>query len=257
MRSLNRKRGSRCAMCVVALAWALSVSAGAGEVDPKAAKIFALMDNHLATLQSIIINGEITDETVFGSRHKLQFGGTATLSVQAPDRMFAAIDSETQHRRFYLHKGAFAMFDQDLNIYVTTSLPTSLPDAAVQLGQTYGIDLPVAELLMRSSRRKLIDDSERVVYVGEARVRGQACQHIAGTMGAVDWQLWISIEDEPRPCKYIITDRGIPLAPQFSIVFESWKSNVKIPAGRFEFQPPEGAEEIEILPVQRVEGGDK
>jgi hypothetical protein len=241
----------------VVLVWALAVSAGAGEVEPKAAEIFALMDNHLAALQSLVIEGEITDETVFGDRHKLQFGGTATLSVQAPDRMFAAIDSETQHRRFYLNKGAFAMFDRDLNIYVTTSLPVLLPAAAVHLGQTYGLDLPVAELLMRSTRRKLIEDSEKVVYIGEARVRGQACRHIAGTMGAADWQLWISVEKEPRPCKYIITDRSIPLAPQFTIVFDSWKSNVRIPAERFAFRPPEGAEQIEILPVQQAEGGEK
>ena len=257
MRGLNRERGSRCAMCAVVFAWALAVSAGAGEVDPKAAKIFALMDNHLATLQSIVITGEISDETVFGDRHKLQFGGTGTLSIQAPDRMFAAMDSEIQHRRFYLNKGAFAMFDRDLNIYVTAALPASLPDAAVHLGQTFGIDLPVAELLMRSTRRKLIDDSQKVVYIGEARVRGQACRHIAGKMSEADWQLWISVEKEPRPCKYIITDRSIPLAPQFTIIFDSWKSNVKIPAGRFEFQPPEDAEEIEILPVQRAEGGAK
>jgi len=239
----------------VVLALALAAPASAGKVDPKAAKAFAAMDEYLAKLQSVVIEGEITDETVFDGGHKLQFGGTGTLYVQAPDRLFAEINGDIQRRSFYLNKGKFAMFDRDINAYVTLPLPGSLKDAVRKLGKTYGLSMPVAELLMRSTRRMLLEDSERVVYVGKSRVRGKACQHIAGKMGEADWQLWISSEGEPRPCKYVITDLSIPMAPQFSIVFDSWKSNVKIPAARFEFTPPKGAEEIEAIDLQGAVGG--
>jgi hypothetical protein len=219
----------------------------AGDIDPAAEDAVLAMQSYLAQVNSARIKASFTEETVFDDTHKIQFGGTVTLGVERPSRMFITARSDMWNRDYYLDNGAFVMFDHDVNVYATLSLPSKLRDAGTKLWKTYQMQLPGLELISEQGGELLLEGSDEVFYVGPAMVRGQKCHHLAGSMETMDWQLWIAASGDPLPVKYILTDLDIPLAPQFTIAFESWETGVKIPESAFDFQPPEGSEKIEVL----------
>lgn len=147
----------------------------------------------------------------------------------------------------YLNGGTFTVFDEDVNVYAQTSATGPLDEVFARLHADYGISSPGGELFSGRAYELLVESATKVIYVGMGTVNGAPCHHIAGTLADMDWQLWIRAAGDPELCKYVVTDREVPLAPQYSITFTQWQSNADLSAGQFEFQPPADAEAINLV----------
>ena len=126
------------------------------------------------------------------------------------------------------------------------------------LQSEYGMSAPGGELFGGNAYELMVERASKVMLVGMANIGGVECHHIAGTLSDPDWQLWIRAEGEPQFCKYVLTDRSIPLAPQFSITFTGWEANVEFPESQFELDAPADAERIELQErlQQRIPGAE-
>lgn len=220
---------------------------GQTEIDPQADAVLKSINDYMSGLDSILITADITEETVFGDAHKLQFGGTLELGIRRPALFFATYHSDFQNRRMYLSDETFTLFDEDVNVYVQTSAPGAIGDVFEHLHDNYGIESPGGELFSGNSYELLVENAKRVLYVGVSKVNGIDCHHIAGTLETMDWQLWVRKGGEPALCKYVVTDRDIPMAPQFSINFRKWTANAEISDQQFIFDAPADAERIDLV----------
>jgi hypothetical protein len=101
------------AACVATPTWALDASTPAPKsaqktpaapaVDPSALHAIDLMAQKLRTLTAFTVNADLTTEEVLDSGQKVSYGGTVTYKIRAPDKFFAALDSDRKQRSFY-HK---------------------------------------------------------------------------------------------------------------------------------------------------------
>jgi len=147
----------------------------------------------------------------------------------------------------YLNGGTFTVFDEDVNVFAQTAAPGSLHDVFARLHAEYGISSPGGELFSGNAYELLVENASKVIYVGVSNVNGNACHHIAGVLDDMDWQLWVREEGDPALCKYVVTDREVPMAPQFSITFDVWKADSDISDQQFDFQAPVDAEAIDFV----------
>lgn len=237
-------------MFLISIAMIVGLSPAAfsqSDVQPEADKVLKEAHAYLSGLNSLAIKAVTTEETVFEDTHKLQFGGTLELGLRRPSQLFAVVHEDYKNRRMYLDGGTFTVFDEDVNVYAQTSAPGPLNEVFPRLHADFGISPPGGELFSGHAYELLVENATKVVYVGIGNVNGTPCHHIAGTLADMDWQLWIRAEGDPELCKYVVTDREVPLAPQYSITFTQWQSNADISAGQFEFQPPADAEAIGFI----------
>ena len=89
-------------------------------------------------------------------------------------------------------------------------------------------------------------------HLGTTWVNGVECHQLAFRAANVDWQIWVQTGDKPLPMKYIITTKWITGAPQFSVRFQDWDTQPKIPAGQFAFTPPAGTRRLESIRVNEL-----
>lgn len=224
-----------------------SVVQGAPDIQPEAADVMRAVQTHVAGLDSLAVNASVTEESVFGDKHKLQFGGTLDLIVERPANLYAEIHQNNENRRLYLHNGEFTVFDEDVNVYVQAPAPGPVAEALQHLSATYGFEAPLSELVGGHAYDQLVTPANRVIYLGLANIDGVSCHHLAGTLTDIDWQLWVRSEGDPWPCRYVLTDRSIPLAPQYSVTFRNWQSDPDVETGQFRFQAPADSEAIEFV----------
>ncbi|MFW2437987.1 MAG: DUF2092 domain-containing protein [Arenicellales bacterium] len=217
-------------------------------VDPEAEKILKKLQNYMQTQDTVAIEAVITEDEVFNDTHKLQFGGTIKMLMRRqPPQLSVTTNSDYRNTRTYLNKNTFTAFDEDVNVYAQVDAPGTLKEALTHLNAEYSILQPGSELFSGQPYELLVGKASKVIYVGTGNVNGSSCHHIAGILPDMDWQLWIRAEGDPMICKYVLTDRDIPLAPQYSMTFTKWKTNTKLTDKQFEFQPPADAEAIEII----------
>jgi len=224
-----------------------SAAFGQSGIAPRADEVLKSVQTYMSGLDSLLIMAETSEETVYGDTHKLQFAGSLKLGIQQPAQFFSEQHADYENRSTYLNDGTFTVFDEDVNVYAQTSAPGSLNEVFARLHANYGISPPGGELFSGKAYELLVETASKVIYVGVGNVNGEACHHIAGVLENMDWQLWIRKEGDPELCKYVVTDRDVPMAPQFSMTFMEWKANVDLSDQNFEFNAPADAEAIEFV----------
>lgn len=217
------------------------------DVQPEADKILKSVEAFMSTQKSVKIEVDTTEEEVYDDTHKLQFSGTMKILIKRPAQLSVTNHSDYQNTRAYLNNGAFTLFDEDVNVYASANAPGTFGEALASIYARMGTVPAGAELFSGQAYKLLVGNASKVMYVGKSNVNGNSCHHIAGILPDMDWQLWVRAEGEPVLCKYIVTDRAAPLAPQFTMTFTKWKSNADLSNKQFEFQPPADAEAIEII----------
>jgi hypothetical protein len=80
------------------------------------------------------------------------------------------------------------------------------------------------------------------------------CDHLAFRNAEVDWQIWIAQGEAPYPCRFTITARDVPQAPQYTVEVRDWRAGAQAETD-FTFTAPSGAREID-LDAFRAEVGD-
>jgi hypothetical protein len=86
--------------------------------------------------------------------------------------------------------------------------------------------------------------------LGTVTVLGVSCQHLAFTQANIDWQVWIEDGPMPTPKKIVITYKDEEGSPQYTALFSKWDFDTKLPDFVFSFDPPAGAQKIDIMELK-------
>jgi hypothetical protein len=141
-----------------------------------------------------------------------------------------------------------------LSVYMQSEHAGTIEDAIDQVTTKTGFDIPAADLLYRDSYGGLIDGVVSGDYLGRGFVDGVECHHLAFRQSKVDWQLWIQAGDQPLPMKYVIVNKWVTGAPQYTVRFRDWNTKPVLKADRFAFSPLEGAKKLESISFNEVGG---
>jgi len=226
-------------------AW--SDSPGNPVIQTEAGQVLSALREYMSGVKSLSATANTTEEVVYGDSHKIQFDGTLDIAVRLPSQLSARVRSDEENRQIYLDEGSFTLFDENMNVYAQASAKGSLNEVFSQLYSEYGLTLPGSELFGGNAYDLLVGSATNVVYVGVGTVNGVSCDHIAGSLATMDWQLWVQSDGDPVVCKYLVTDRSVPLAPQYGMTFTKWQAGAEFSEGQFEFKAPADAEAIEFI----------
>lgn len=222
-------------------------AAGESALDPKVLDTLNTMGEHLRQLKSFSVHADTTIDEVDDDGQKLQFGGTVDYKVRRPDRLWAEIDTDRQHRVFYYDGKTLTQYAPRMDYYASVDAPPTLHELADVLKTKFDISLPLSDLFrwgMEGNDGSGLTESD---FVGPAKINNVDCGHFAFRQPGVDWQLWLSHETY-LPCKLVITTTDEPSQPQYVALF-TWHTNVSFDDKTFTFEQPKTAHKIEIAVV--------
>jgi hypothetical protein len=220
-------------------------STAASARDAQAMAILQRMAGFLSQAQRFSVTAEIGFDVVQESGEKLEFGETRQIVLRRPDR--ARIDITTRDGAtsgFIFDGQAIAVFNTREHVYATAAKPGTLDEAISYFINDLDMRFPLAEFFSSKLAEALPARVRTAYNVGQERIMGVACEHLALRGDGADLQLWVAQGDHPLPCRLVITYTEAEGQPQFWAQFSDWNLSPDVSDAQFAFTPPEGAAKI-------------
>ncbi len=227
--------------------------AGASDVGAQADRILRQMSEYLRTAGEFTFHADISYDAVLTSGGKIQYGGTADISVRRPNRLHVAYRGDERHSRVFFDGQTITLYDVAVGVYAVTAVPAEIDKAVDFIFDKYGFSVPIADLVYADPYATLTEKVQSGSLVGRHAVDGTPAYHLAFTQETIDWQIWIEDGPRPLPRKLVITYKNEPGSPQYAARLSGWDFQPRLSDHYFQFHPPAGASEMEFLNPQQAE----
>lgn len=217
----------------------------AAEVEPRAAQILRAAGDTLAQAHSFRVKAEVQDGRVDRSGAPKP-PRTVEVQIRRPDRMNTQVRSEAINRDIYYDGQTLTLYNRNRNLYGTAAVPGTLDETIDYVEERLGVTVPLGDMMVSDPYDSVMANVQTGRYAGQEQMLGVITHHLAFTQESIDWDIWI--EDGPRPLirKLVITYKHEPKAPQYIAILRDWELNPALADRVFIFQPPQGAQKIDV-----------
>jgi hypothetical protein len=237
---------------VAALLAAVPASAFEARIDPMADKIFKQMCDYVASLTSFTVEEDMAEDKVFPNGEKLEFNKTAVIQARRPDKLRSDATGDAGGKTVVVINGPkFSVYKSSDNVYGELDVPPALDASLDYVLEKLAVNAPTSDLFKDDPYAAIMPGVLEAAYVGDAKIGGKACRHLAFRQLEVDWQVWVAYGDRPLPLRVVITDKTLHGNPQHRVTFTKWDVKAKIADKAFRYAPPKDAQKIDLI----VSGG--
>jgi hypothetical protein len=224
-------------------------AAPAARIDPVADRVLRRMCEYLQSKHQFRFEAmELYDE-VRPSGQKVQYSRHRRVAVRRPNRIYSEANGDTASRRFWYDGKTITLLDRRQNLYGQTKAARDIDSTLDGISQTYGLSLPLMDLLFHDPYAALTEKVASGAYMGVHQVEGSPAHHLAFTQENVDWQIWVDLGSRPLPRKVVISYKSLPSQPQYQATLSRWDVATRLSDTTFQFHPPKGAAKIEVVPL--------
>ena len=216
------------------------------KVDSIAVKLLDKMSRVIGELESVSFTLETQHDELSDDFELVRNFGESKVHFSGPDKMSVHSTGGKGNRAMWYNGSLLNYYSFDENNYVTIDAPSETITMIDSMNTTFGIDFPGADLFYPTLTDDILENFDKVVYIGRASLDGKDCFHILATSETMNLQLWISNNAFFLPKKYLFTFKNND-RKQYEGTFSDWQINVKLPDSMFDFVPPKGARLISIL----------
>ncbi|MCK9376647.1 MAG: DUF2092 domain-containing protein [Syntrophobacterales bacterium] len=217
-------------------------------VDPK--QVLQKMCEFLKNQPQFSFKAEVTDDQVYAGGRKLQYGQEITASFRRPDKLRLDGTGDQESKLLIFDGKTLTLYDKDKNHYASLEAAGDIDAALDKAYKEYGLKVGLAELGSNRLAEHASQGLTNSLYVGESKVRGVPCHHLAFDKENVHYQLWIEAGDQPLLRKVVVTQKKLPGSPQWTAYLSDWNFSPQLADNLFIFTPPEGAQKIKFMPVK-------
>jgi hypothetical protein len=229
-------------------------AAAVDQIDPKADKILVAMSGYMDGLNAFTVSIDADNEVIDTTGRKLQFSASSSIVVQRPEDLYVERRGRAADMELFYDGEKLTIHEKGRSVYLQSEHRGVIEDAINEVRTKTGFDIPAGDLIYKTPYGGLIDGVVSGDYLGRGFVDGVECHHLAFRQSKVDWQLWVQAGDQPLPMKYVIVNKWVTGAPQYSVRFRDWNTKPVIGADRFVFSPLTGAKKLESITFNEVGG---
>jgi hypothetical protein len=168
-------------------------------LDPESIAALKRMGRYLVSLRSFEIAATISIEYVLDNDQKILSGGTSRYRVRRPDRLRIDLSTDVLDRVFQYDGKDLVVTAPKEKFFARLAAKPTVRETLAWAAQTFGIEVPLADLFDWGTADAPEADIREGFYVGKSRVGGVECEHWAFRQADVDWEIWIRTGDAPLP----------------------------------------------------------
>jgi len=223
-----------------------SLAPGSRLIDPRADELVRQMSALLAGASSFTLVAEELYDEVPEHSPRIQLANRRQVSLRRPDRLAGEASGDAVNTSFWYDGESFSVLAESLYTNATLPMPPTIDAAIDAVFERTGIVIPLMDFLYDDPYGRLMETVQRGVYLGIHQAAGVACHHLAFEQETIDWQLWIDAGDVPLPRTLVIAYKTEGGVPQYTVVIREWELGPALPDELFRFEPPAGAELLEL-----------
>ena len=211
------------------------------------------MSDFMAAQKVIQLTFDSDIEVITPALEKIQFTNSGEGLLVRPDKLRAHRMGGYADVELVFDGKRVSAFGKHLNSYAQFEVPGTVDHLIGALRAGHGVAMPGADLLLSNVYDTLVADVIEAKHIGRGVIDGVECEHLAFRNADTDWQLWVELGARPFPRKMVITSKTLNSAPQYTIRIKDWKTDVKLAADAFSFQPPAGAQKLDALALMNLD----
>ena len=220
------------------------------KIAPLADKLLTRTCEVLGAADAFSFHAEVLFDQVLPSAVKVQFAGAIDFSLQRPDELAIAYQSDLGSKELWYHNNTLTILDRPHLMYASMTVPGSIDSMLDRVAEMHNLRLPLSNLGYSDPCLRISKQIIFGTYVGVNDVNGTDCDHLAFSSSKIDFQIWLDRSAKPLPRKIVINYRTEPGSPEYIAILSNWKFPKQIPDSRFRSQVPEDAKRIEFLKVK-------
>jgi len=239
---------ARTAVLALSLASATAFAEdGATSLTEEAKARLKAASDFLAAQGEFEVQAEVAYDVRQPNGQMIEFGGTRRVSMRRPGHL--RIESEARdaelHTLYFDGTTLSLDFPGD-GAYVAVKRPGTLYQALDYLVEDLGTPAPLEDVLSENLYGEVAGRITSGAFLGEDRLGGRSCDHLAFRNEHVDAQFWVETGDRPLLCRIIVTHKNELGTPQFRATITDWDLAPKFDKAHFTYAPPKGAAQLAI-----------
>ena len=211
------------------------------------------MSDYVTSQKNITATYDSDIEVITADLQKLQFTSSGQLSLSRPDKLRASRTGGYADVEFVFDGKTFTVHDRDGKAYAQAEVGGSIDQLVERLRNEFSVEAPGADLVLTGSFERLTEDVIDGKHIGLGVVNGVECEHLAFRGVETDWQIWIEAGSRPIPRKYVITNKAVTGAPQYTLRIRDWQTDAQVASDAYAFNAPAGASKVEVKALARTD----
>jgi hypothetical protein len=224
-----------------------SLKPAAPDIDPAALEQINRMRSAMERTGTYQMTFETLEDEALASGQLVQAGQTAVMKVARPDHLSLAVERDSAERwSAWIDGVTLTLVDESKGLYSRLHPPPPLDQSLDELGERYGLELPLIDVVSGLRRAGLLDRVQTGLHLGTETVAGAECHHLLFRQAEVDWQIWIETADPALPRKILITFKDEPGQPVYQTTIAEWNLAPNFRDSDWEPKLPKEAREVGI-----------
>src|SRR5471030_3121219 len=188
-------------------------SAQSGDAD----KLLKAMSDYVASQKTISVAYDSDIEVITSHLQKIQFTSSGQVQLSRPDKLRATRTGGYSDSEIVFDGKTLTIDNKDSHTFTQVDAPGSIDQLIDLLRDKYGFSAPGADLLYSNNFDTLMTDVIEPKHIGVGVIDGVECEHLAFRGSESDWQIWIETGARPIPRKFVITNKAVSGAPQYTL----------------------------------------
>lgn len=226
------------------ICFAGNAMAQSGPIDPKAMDLLRQMSSNLANAKALSFETDSLIEVPTESGQWITLDSEANVLMRRPDGLRVRFRGGAPNFDFYFDGVSATAYAPGTGTFSKKAAPETIDLLLAGLEEETGIRLVSAPLLFSNPMDGFGEKITRARVIGETKLNGKPCWHLALQSPGVDWEIWITTGAGPVPLRLATTFTDVPNRKRTVVEFSKWNLSARPTDSAFAFTPPNGSEEI-------------
>jgi hypothetical protein len=169
------------------------------------------------------------------------------VTVRRPDRLLVDGTGDDGRRKLmYDGKTAVVALDGGKK-YVSLLVPNTIEGMLHVVVGRFGVDFPLADFLTNEPQKSFMLGVASGRQVNMVTIDGVPCRHLVFSQPPkIELELWVEDNEQSLPRRLIVSYLSLPGEPNFVAEMSDWNFTVHPTDAEFQFEPPQGAERLQL-----------
>ena len=171
-------------------------------------------------------------------------------TVHRPDKLLIDVTGDDGSTKLIYDGKTVVLFGVETKQYASLPVPNTIQGMLEKVMGRFGVDFPLADFLTDTPDKSFLFGVTSGREVNTVMIEGVPCRHLLFIQPpGIELELWVEKNDRSLPRRLIVTYRNLSGQPNFVAEFSDWNFSIHPTDADFEFQPPEGAKQVELKPA--------
>jgi len=218
-------------------------------VDPNALSLLKRMGDSLAKAKGFSYRSRVVMEVPTLTGQSITLVPEGRVALRRPDKLRATYGGDAPPFDLFYDGATVSVYAPHALVCSTVKAPATLDAMLSGLRKNTGVIFPALPLLKEDPYTALTHGLQSAVVVGETKVDGVLCDHLAFRRPGVNWEIWIEAGPRALPRRLAATYTDRPNFPRSIVEFSGWSLHPWLPDGLFRFHKPGHVKEIPFADV--------